>query len=221
MSAQNKKASKPRADQIAAEIIQTLKKQEVPEQPKNSFLPPNAEQALHRQLMRLNAIKRRYSRDAVKRTRKSARDILKTLDRLQSQLNGAPSALKISLGLVELFPEKAQVKDPGRERKREIRTLLDSLRRECQACLDKLPSDDRIKLECARSAYYLIFFYTKKSPTSSTNSPYRNITGLLYECIAGAPDKDLKRHCEEILKAKKTEQGTFWFKKHSRNSPDS
>lgn len=168
------------------------------------------EDAVRKQLTRLGAIKRRYGRDAVKRTRKAARDMLGTLDRLQWHTKHAPSALKISLGLVPSWP-----KGHPCYRENEIQAFISVMRAQCDACLGKLPRSDRVKLDCARSAYHLLSVYTKHAPTSSVGSPFRMITGLLFEAVTGSPDRDLKWTCENVLKEKRA--GWFWTKRYAGN----
>jgi len=171
----------------------------------DELLPTDPKAALRLQLTRLHTIKRRYERGAVKDARKRTRALIKTIDRLHQQIEDAPTLLKLSLGLVDL----GRRLDPNRKRKQAIDAFLSELRRQCEARLSNLPRSGRIKLECARSAHYLICCYTMGKPTSSENSPFRNITGLLYEHVTGKFDRELKRACEKILRVKANTLGTF------------
>ena len=193
-----------RTAEIEKEILIILDGQEWRD-PDEGLPTPDPKAALRLQLTRLHTIKRRYERDAVKDVRKRTRALIKTIDRLHQQIEDAPTLLKLSLGLVDLGPRL----DPDRKRKQAIDTFLDELRRQCEERLSNLPRSDRIKLECARSAHYLICCYTMVKPTSSENSPFRDITGLLYEHVTGSPDKDLRLACEKILRVKANTLGKF------------
>jgi hypothetical protein len=188
-----------RAVEIDKEIIAILGAQGLrTEEEIDERLPTlDANKALRLQLTRLRTVERRYKREAIKETRKHAKGIIKTIDRLQRQIEDAPTILKLSLGLVDLGPL-----DPTKKRKREIDNFLNTLRHQCGARLSNLPRSDRVKLECARAGYYLISAYTKGKPTSSEDSPFREITGLLYERITGTKDRDLKVACEKLLREK-------------------
>jgi hypothetical protein len=201
-------AKTQRAAEIENEIVAILKGQERRDHPEelDELLPtPDAAAALHLQLTRLHTIKRRYERNAIKDVRKRTRAIVKTIDRLKQQIEGAPTLLKLSLGTFDL----GRRFDSNRKRKQAIDAFLGELRHQCEARLSNLPRSDRIKLECARSAHYLICSYTMGKPTSSENSPFRDITGLLYEHVTGSPDKDLRLACEKILRVKANTLGKF------------
>ena len=188
-----------RTAEIEKEIVAILEGQEWRDPDKiDELLPTDPKAALRLQLTRLHTIKRRYERDAVKDVRKRTRALIKTINRLHQQIEDAPTLLKLSLGTFDLGPHD----DPDRKRKQAIDAFLDELRRQCEARLSNLPRSDRIKLECARSANYLICYYTMGKPTSSENSPFRDITGLLYEHVTGKFDKDLRTACEIILREK-------------------
>jgi hypothetical protein len=188
-----------RAAEIEKEIVAILGGQEWRDpEDFDELLPTDPKAALRIQLTRLHTIKRRYERDAIKDVRKHARALIKTIDRLHQQIKDAPTLLKLSLGTFDLGHRFAS----HRKRKQAIDAFLDELRRQCEARLSNLPRSDRIKLECARSANYLICYYTMGKPTSSENSPFRDITGLLYEHVTGKFDKDLRTACEIILREK-------------------
>jgi hypothetical protein len=195
-----------RAAEIEQEIIATLGKQglRTAQEIGDRLSAPDANKALRLQLTRLHTIERRYKREAIKQTRKHAKGIIKTIEQLQRQIDDAPTILKLSLGLVDLGPL-----DPTKDRKREIDNFLNTLRRQCEARLSNLPRSDRVKLECARAGYYLISVYTKAKPTSSEDSPFREITGLLYERITGSKDRDLKLACEKLLREKTAQPRAF------------
>jgi len=198
-------AKTQRAAEIEKEILAILEGQEWRD-PEDKLLPPNATAALRLQLTRLHTIKRRYERDAIKDVRERTRALIKTIDRLQQQIEDAPTLLKLSLGTFDLGPGPL---DPNRKRRQEINAFLGELRRQCEARLSNLPRSNRIKLECARSAHYLICSYTTGKSTSSENSPFRNITGLLYEHVIGKFDRDLRLACEKILRVKANTSGKF------------
>lgn len=209
--AQAARASPSRAAEIEKEIAAILGGQGLRTvQEIGDRLPTDdAGEALRRQLTRLRAVEKRYQREAIKEKRKRAKDIIKTIDRLQRQIEDAPALLKLGLSLIDLghLIEPSEI-----ERRRVIRLgevssigtkrFLTMLRRQCEAQLSHLPQSDRLKLECARAAHYLICAYTKGKPASTVNSPFRKITGLLYERVAGVWGADLKRACEKVVKEK-------------------
>jgi hypothetical protein len=195
-----------RTAEIEKEILAILEGQKWRDCPITEFgdlLTPDPKEALRRQLTRLHTIKRRYERPAIKDVRKYTRALIKTIDRLHQQIEGASKLLKLSLGTFDFgdfgFGPRF---NSNRERKQAIDAFLSELRHRCEARLSNLPRSDRIKLECARSAHYLICYYTMGKPTSSENSSFRNITGLLYEHVTGKFDRELKRACEKILRVK-------------------
>jgi hypothetical protein len=196
-----------RAAEIEKEIVAILGGQEWRDPDEiDGLLPPNSKAALRLQLTRLHTIKRRYERRAIKDVRKRTRTLIKTIDRLHQQIETAPTLLKLSLGTFDLGPGPL---DPNRKRKQAIDAFLSELRRQCEARLSNLPRSNRIKLECARSAHYLICYYTIGKPTSSENSPFRDITGLLYEHVTGKFDRDLRLACGKILRVKANTLGKF------------
>jgi hypothetical protein len=135
----------------------------------------------------LRSAKDHFSRAAVRRTRRSAREILAISTKLQRTQERASPEMKMRLKM----DAAANQFD------------FSEIRRECEAAIRGTITTgrkDQIKLECARCSMLLILEHSDKLPASgSPKSPYRLIAGLLYEAATGIKESDFKRTCEIIL----------------------
>jgi len=145
-------------------------------------------QAVGKQLRALQAAAPEFlSREAVRKTRASARKILAATMKIEGELAALPE-LRLRLK----SPQKIE--------------LLEEIKRECRAAVKGTLGAgrrDQIKEWCARSAFALVVRFSKHRPTSSSaDSPYRHIASLLYEAVTGRRDKDFERVCKVVLKSK-------------------
>jgi len=125
-----------------------------------------------------NASDHHLNRDAVRRTRDNARDILKTIDRLDRQIKDSSPEMKLRLG---------------------ARTaVLVPLRRECEAAIRSSLADGR-KDQVKEWAVKLAGILTLKFSAKMSGSRFRYIAGRLFESVTGEP-ADLKRNCETELR---------------------
>jgi hypothetical protein len=44
--------------------------------------------------------------------------------------------------------------------------------------------------------------------TGTQHGPFRTVTSLLYEAVSGRPNADLKRACDDVIRAYKGNQST-------------
>jgi hypothetical protein len=140
-----------------------------------------------------------FDRNAVRKMRDDARSIIKTITKLEQQIKGAAPELRLRLkldvpempeiGLALLFEE------------------LGYLRKECKNAIQAAPAKDQIKDWCALTAWSLVWTLSDSEPTSTDNSPFRVIAGLLYQAITGKPDKDLRRACDTVHSARLAQKG--------------
>lgn len=138
-----------------------------------------------------------FDREAVIRTREGARDIIRTIDKLKQQLSKASPELQMRLKL------------PPYRSESELLDELALVRDECEQAASSAITKgrkDRVKEWCARIAHLLIRKYSNREPASgSSNAPFRNITGLLYESVRPTAEQgttpDLKRACDDVLRA--------------------
>lgn len=128
-----------------------------------------------------------FDRDAIRKTRDDARDIIKSVDRLKEHL------------LAKTFsPELRMRLDVRRSR------LLDALneaRDICQAADENQPQADQVKLWCAQIAIRLMLDFSLSRPAAgSGNTEYCRIASLLYESVTGDRDENLRHICQDVLR---------------------
>jgi hypothetical protein len=70
------------------------------------------------------------------------------------------------------------------------------------------PKYDHAKALSARSAYNLMKSCSEAKITGTEDGPFRTVTSLFYEAISGRPDVDLKRACDDVIRANKRSQPT-------------
>jgi len=158
-------------------------------------------------------------RDAIRRARESARDIIKAIDTLEHQLRNAPSRLctwfnplnrgdmdpdrQAALRLGLAYP-RSPLPDDDRD---DVLPALWRLRMLCEVFDTHLPARDEVRYWCALDAWQLISAISDKLPANTAGSPFREIAGLLYvgadparlvKWHAGVDTPDLRRVCTEI-----------------------
>jgi hypothetical protein len=128
------------------------------------------------------------ARNAIRKTVDDARTIVKVVTQLNGLINQATLAPELRLRL-----------GPERER---LSCVLEAIKRICEQAEENRPADDQVRIWCAKIAHTLMVSFSDENPSSgSARSPYRVIAGLLYEVITGERGRDLKRACDEELKA--------------------
>lgn len=137
---------------------------------------------IHEMIKLLNeVVPQFYAREAVRRTRNDAKAIRAAVVQLERQIKNASPEMRLRL------------KPP-------LLASLQPLRTECDAAIKAAPPTDKVKEWCARTALHLIVKFSDRAPASSEISPYRKITGLLYQAITGEADRDFKRACDNLLR---------------------
>jgi hypothetical protein len=137
-----------------------------------------------------------YSREAIKKTRADAKLLCADIKRIEGRIARASPELRMRLKLV-MPPHQSETVS-------HIHPLLRELaiaRQECSAAIEHATAKDRYKEWCARIAWHLVRRFSEREPGSSDNSPFRKITGLLYQVATGEADRDLKRACDNMLRA--------------------
>jgi hypothetical protein len=89
---------------------------------------------------------------------------------------------------------------------------LDRLRRHCAQAIKKgwgtHPNYDHTKSLSARSAHGLMKNHSAAKITGTQDGPFRTVASLFYEAVSGRPDADLKRACDDVIRANKRNQQT-------------
>lgn len=128
-----------------------------------------------------------FEREAIRKTREDACAIAAASQKLAELVEQATLAAEMRLRL-----------EPEKER---LLSALQAVRGICEDAKENQPSDDQVRRWCAKVAFTLMVRFSDKPPTSgSANSPYRVITGLLYEIVTGEAGRDFKRACDDELK---------------------
>jgi hypothetical protein len=69
---------------------------------------------------------------------------------------------------------------------------------------------DPVVLEAARSAYHLIWFYSReKQPTQTIEGAYYQLTAVLVEAVTGRRDASVDRSCKRILELPEGQRHPF------------
>jgi hypothetical protein len=130
-----------------------------------------------------------FSRQAVKDTRKDARQITGTTQKLNRLLDQASPELRLRL---KLEPIPGYVPP--------LTAALDAALDECAAAVaSKASHENEVMKWCALEAWRLIVTFSDRRPSSgSATSPLRVIASLVYEAVTGIRDKDLRRTCDVV-----------------------
>ena len=145
-----------------------------------------------------SAVSTHLSREAIQSARTRVTKIIATTEKLKTQILAGPW---VGINIAD-FGWLKQVQD------------------KCNATLKQLGSSDKVKYHCAKTAFNLLFWCRPVRPLNSdSNSPIRVIAGLLCELMLGKPpavkkgrrkgqkrDWDLRRSCNDILKAFKSQK---------------
>ena len=141
-----------------------------------------------------------YGREAIRNTRNDARDIIKSIDRIEKQLSAKTLSpeLRVRLGL-----HTSLIGSPADIANMPVPRLLDALKDVhdiCQAADDNQPITDQVKFWCVGIAFRLVIRFSEDDPTAgSADSPYCAIAGLLYQSVTGKKHQQLRRICQKML----------------------
>jgi hypothetical protein len=139
-------------------------------------------------------------REAIRTTRADARTIVQSIADLEDHFRRATLSpeLRIRLGLnIVHSPDEVDNMPVPR-----LLVALKAVRDICEAADRGQPSDDQVKIWCAKIAHTLMVRFSKEKPSSgSEQSSYRVIAGLLFEVLTGIRGHDLRRACDDELKA--------------------
>lgn len=139
-------------------------------------------------------------RNSIRKTRDDARTIVQSIGDLESHFRRTTLSpeLRIRLGLniVHSPDEVGNMPVPR------LLVALKAVRDICEAAERGQPSDDQVKIWCARIAHTLMVRFSNEKPSSgSEQSSYRVIAGLLFESLTGIRGHDLRRACNDHLQA--------------------
>jgi hypothetical protein len=177
---------------------------------RSELSPTNGQFRIFRMCGIIRALRRNapsyFNRKAVRKTREDARAILKCIGHLEDQIHRDDLApeLRLRLGL-DVPSLKGTPADLDKMPVPQLVNALKIVRDLCEAGVKNQPSEDQIRIWCAKTAHTLMVrFSTKKPSSGSADSSYRVIAGLLYEILTGERERDLKRACDDELKAVRT-----------------
>jgi hypothetical protein len=149
---------------------------------------------------RTSSVPHFFSREAIRKTRHDARDIIKTIDQLIRLVAAKTLSPELQLRLGQHTNVIGSQVDRA---KMPIPRLLDGLyeiRAVCDQADKKQPGADQIKLWCARTAIRLINSFSETRPSAgSANTPYCRIAGLFYQGTTKKP-ATLRRICQDVLR---------------------
>jgi len=137
-----------------------------------------------------------FDREAVRQDRERARNVIEKIDELERDLMlTSPRDLKIDFSTKDVHPDS----HPGR-----LFAELANVRERCEAIeAETLAAGrkDQVKQSCAETALFMIKVFSTEEPSSnSAKTPFREITGLIFEALTGEPARDLERACDEAIK---------------------
>jgi hypothetical protein len=148
---------------------------------------------------RVEAVPHFFSRDAIRKTRGDARDLIKLIDRLTKQLSAATLSPELRLRLGEHDRVIGSPADIGNMPVPRLLHALKEIRDICQAADDNQPQTDEVKRWCALIAFRLVRTFSSDDPSAgSDKTAYCIIAGLLYESVTGKEER-LRGVCQSIL----------------------
>jgi hypothetical protein len=142
-------------------------------------------------------------RNSIRKTRDDARTILRSIAELKGHVQRSTLSpeLKFRLGL-DAAGSSSEIANMPVPRLLKTLQIISEI---CEAADQNQPSEDPVKVWCAKVAHTLMFDFSDEKPSSgSPRSSYRIIAGLLYEILTGEADRDLKRACDDHLRAIRT-----------------
>jgi hypothetical protein len=139
-------------------------------------------------------------RSSIRKTRDDARTILQSIAELKRHVQRSTLSpeLKLRLGL-DATGSSSEIANMPVPRLLETLQIISEI---CEAADQGQPSEDPVKVWCAKVAHTLMFrFSDERRSSGSPRSSYRIIAGLLYEILTGEAHRDLKRACDNHLRA--------------------
>jgi hypothetical protein len=128
------------------------------------------------------------SREAIRKTRDDAREISRAATHLQGKIEQTTLSAELAM---RISPERARLLD-----------TIKAIQEICEAADHSQPHEDPVRIWCAKIACTLVLRFSDKRPSSgSVRSSYRVIAGLLFEVLTGIHGCDLRRACDDELKA--------------------
>jgi hypothetical protein len=126
-----------------------------------------------------------FDREAIRKTRADARELLCSIGQIEQQLSAKTFSPELRLRLSH------------------VPHLLDTLkaaRQICEAGDNNQPDGDQVKLWCARVAMSLVVKFSEENPSAgSARSKYCEITDLLYWAVT-EKKQSLRRICQDMMK---------------------
>jgi hypothetical protein len=157
---------------------------------------------VHNEISRLRtaAVPDFFGREAIRKTRADAREIIKSIDHLKSKLSAKTLSpeLRLRLGLhTSLIGSPCDIANMPVQR---LLGGIEEVRAICQAANDNQPGADQVKLWCVRIALRLVLRHSIERPSAgSSNSAFCMIAGLLYQSVTGKKQQ-MRRICQEVLR---------------------
>jgi hypothetical protein len=149
--------------------------------------------------LRTTAVPDFFGREAIRKTRADAREIITSIDRLKTKLSGKTLSpeLRLRLGLhTSLIGSPSDIANMPVHR---ILGGMEEVRAICQAADDNQPAADQVKLWCVRIALRLVLRHSIERPSAgSSNSAFCTVAGLLYQSTTGKA-RQMRRICQEVL----------------------
>jgi hypothetical protein len=224
MHAPGKKPALVTDDQIVEAIVEALKPWQLRqwagwlklEDMSEAEVLTTIKNGIHRDIARLREVVPKYlSREAIRKTRNDAREIIKSIDKLTQRLTA--KTLSPSLQMHISIVEQPGPPDPtgpladlaGNPAPR----LLDALkkvRKVCKAADKTQPLADQVKASCASLAWRYVMQFSLERPTAgSEDTKYCRIAGLLYESVSGK-EHSLRHICQDVLVLRRRDDDDPW-----------
>jgi hypothetical protein len=125
-----------------------------------------------------------FDRKAIKKTRDDAREMLRSIDKVEEQLNAKTLSPELRLRLSHV-PHLVDT--------------LKAVREICEAGAENQPNADQVKLWCAQVAMNLVVKFSDENPSAgSARSKYCEITDLLYWAVT-RKKQSLRHICQDML----------------------
>lgn len=142
-----------------------------------------------------------FHRNAIRKTRSDARDIIKSIDNLAGQLSAKTLSPELRLRLGDHSRVIGSPTDIVNMPLPLLLNALQQVRDLCHAADVNQPDKDQVKHWCARIALRLVLDFSKDDPTAgSAKTSYCTIASLLYQGVTEREGLELRRICQEILR---------------------
>jgi hypothetical protein len=182
--------------EIVEEIIDNLRPWTRPE----SEVEANIQQAIESLQKRFRSTAPRASRSAIK---KWAQEAGAAFAEAEESLRRVPPSVALFEEPPPPFEQMSPLAPSSEEAFRnELKRLRIVFERLARYPGGSHPNFDHAKWECGRCAFELVRNLSQRTPTGTTEGPFRTIASLLFQAISGKR-QDLKRACDGVVGAEK------------------